>query len=42
MEEPLSFLKMILEHVNIHRKKKREQNQTKCTGDRPHDFKPGS
>ena len=24
------------------KKKKREQNQTKCTGDRPHDFKPGS
>ena len=29
MEEPLSFLEMILEQVNIHRKKKREQNQTK-------------
>ena len=29
MEEPLSFLKMILEQVDIHRKKKKKENKTK-------------
>ena len=41
MEEPLSFLKMTLEQVDIHRDKKRTK-PNKSTRDRSHDFKPGS
>ena len=42
MEEPVSFLEMILEQVDIHREKKERTKPNKSTRDRPHHFKPGS